>query len=219
MKTDMELRRDVQAELDWDPRFDARDIALAVKGGVVTLGGKVSSYAERNAVERATQSVAGVRAIANEIEVELEESAKRNDTELAAAAAASLRSHTAVPADNITVIVRNGWITLEGEVLLRFQADAAEKAVQNLWGIRGVINDIRMRAPPLATISNVKAKIEEAFRRHAQLDADTIRISLDNGTLILSGEVDTLRERNDAEEAAWAAPGVTKVDNQIHVRP
>jgi len=218
MKTDMELRRDVQAGLDWDPRFDARDIGIGVKDGVVTLTGKVSSYAERNAAEEATQAVAGVRAIANEIGIELHEAAKRDDTELAAAALSSLRSHVSVPADDIKVIVRDGWITLEGEVALRFQADVAEKAVQNLWGVKGVINNIRMRTPPLTTISDVKAKIEDAFRRHAQLDADTIRISLDDGTLILSGEVHSLRERNDAEAAAWAAPGITQVENRIHVQ-
>ena len=219
MKTDMQLRRDVEAELDWDQRFDASDIGVAVKDAVVTLTGKVTSYAERNAVEEATQAVAGVRAIANEIEIDLHDSAKRDDAELAADALFSLKSHILVPVDDIKVIVRSGWITLEGEVSLRFQADAAAKAVQNLWGVRGVINNIGLKVPPLTTTTDVKAKIEEAFRRHAQLDADTIRVSLDDGTLILSGEVHTLRERNDAEAAAWAAPGVTKVDNRIHVHP
>lgn len=194
------------------------DIAVGVKDAVVTLTGKVTSYAERNAVEEATQTVVGVRAIANEIEIELHESAKRDDRDLAAAAVSSLRSHVSVPADNIKVIVRGGWITLEGEVSLRFRADAAEKAVQNLWGVKGVINNITLRTPPLTTISDMKAKIEDAFRRHAQLDADTIRVSLDDGTLILSVEVHSLRERNDAEAAAWAAPGVTKVENRIHVQ-
>lgn len=94
----------------------------------------------------------------------------------------------------------------------------AEKAVQNLWGVKGVVNNITMRAPPQMTVSDVKAKIEDAYRRHAQLDADSIRVSLDDGTLTLSGEVHSLRERNDAEAAAWAAPGVTKVDNRLHVQ-
>ena len=123
-----------------------------------------------------------------------------------------------VPADDVQVIVRNGWITLEGEVYLRYQADTAEKAVQNLWGIKGVINNIRLRTPPATTVPDVKSKIEDAFRRHAQLDADAIRVSIDDATLILSGEVHSLRESNDAEAAAWAAPGVTKVENRIHVR-
>lgn len=219
MKTDMDLRRDVEAEIEWDPRFDASDIGVGVRDGVVTLTGKVTSYAERNAVEEATQTVAGVRAIANEIEIDLHDSAKRDDAELAADALVALKSHILVPVDDIKVIVRSGWITLEGEVSLRFQADAAAKAVQNLWGVKGVINNIGLKVPPLTTTTDVKAKIEEAFRRHAQLDADTIRVSLDDGTLVLSGEVHTLRERNDAEAAAWAAPGVTKVDNRIHVYP
>ena len=218
MKTDMELRRDVQAQLDWDPRFDARDIALGVKDGVVTLTGTVGCYAERAAAEEATQTVAGVRAIANDIEIGLQESSRRDDPEIAASALLALKSHASVPADSIKVIVSNGWITLEGDVSMRFQADLAEKTVQNLWGVKGVINNIRLRKPSLITVSEVKAKIEDAFRRHAQLDADTIRVSLDDETLILSGEVHSLRERNDAEAAAWAAPGVTKVDNRIHVQ-
>lgn len=179
MKSDTELRDDVEAELDFDPRFDARDIAVTVKDGVATLRGKVASYAEKSAAEEATQTVAGVRAIANEIEIELQESAK---------------------------------------VSLRFQSDAAEKAVQNLWGVKGVVNEIRLRTPPVTTVSDVKTKIEDAFRRHAQLDADAVHVSLEDGALILSGEVRSLRERNDAEAAAWAAPGIRKVENRIHVQ-
>ena len=165
------------------------------------------------------QAVAGVRATANEIEIHLHDSAKRDDAELAADALGSLQSHILVPAVDIKVIVRDGWITLEGAVSLRYQADAAEKVVQNLWGVKGVINNIRLKVPPLTTTTDVKAKIQDAFRRHAQLDADSIRVSLDDGTLILSGEVHSLRERNDAEAAAWAAPGVSKVENRIHVHP
>lgn len=218
MKTDMELRDDVQAELDWDPRFDSRNIGVSAKGGVVTLAGKVVTFAEKNAAEEATQAVAGVRAIANEIEVAPEESAKRDDGEIAAAALLSLKSNAFVPADQIKVIVRNAWITLEGEVPMRFQADMAEKAVQNLWGVKGVYNNITLRTLPQTTTVDVKSKIEDAFRRHAQLDADAIHVSVEDGTLILSGEVHNLRERNDAEAAAWAAPGVRKVDNRIHVQ-
>lgn len=217
MKTDAEVRDDVEAELDWDPRFDARNIGVSVKDGVVTLGGKVTSYAEKSAAEAAAQSVGGVRAIANEIEIELHESAKRDDSQIATAALAALKANTSMPADDVQVIVRSGWITLEGEVFLRYQATTAEKAVQNLWGVKGVINNIRLRTSPIATTSDVKSKIEDAFRRHAQLDADAIEVSLDDGTLILSGEVHTLRERSDAELAAWATRGVTTVENRIRV--
>ncbi len=219
MKTDMELRRDVQAELDWDPRFDSRGIGVSAKDGVVTITGTVTTYAEKNAVEEATQAVAGVRAIANEIEVALDESAERDDSEIAAAALGSLKSNASVPADSIKVIVRDGWITLEGEVSMRFQADMAEKAVQNLWGVKGVFNNITQRVLPQTTATDVKSKIEDAFRRHAQLDADAIGVAVKDGTLILSGDVHTLRERSDAEVAAWAAPGVRNVDNRIRVQP
>jgi osmotically-inducible protein OsmY len=218
MEADLRLRRDVQAALDWDPRFDARDIAISVKDGVVTLTGKVASFAEKNAAEEATQAVRGVGAIANEIEIALQEAAKRDDSHIAAAALAALRAHASIPADNIKVIVRNGWITLEGEVSLRFQHDTAEMAVQNLWGVKGVVNNITLRALPQATATDVKTKIEDAFRRHAQLDADAIRVSVDDGKLILSGEVHSLRERNDAEAAAWAAPGVRQIENRIRVQ-
>jgi osmotically-inducible protein OsmY len=219
MKSDAELRRDVQAELDWDPRFDSRDVAVTANNGVVTLAGKVSSYAERGAVEEATRRVAGVTAIANEIQVELYDATKRSDTDLAAAAIAALRAHAVVPANDIKIIVRDGWVTLEGEVSLRFQADIAEQAVAHLWGVKGVSNSIGMKTPLTTTVTDVKARVEDAFRRHAQIDADALHVSLEDGTLILTGEVRTLRERNDAEAAAWAAPGIRKVDNRIHVQP
>jgi osmotically-inducible protein OsmY len=218
MKADLELRRDVQAALDWDPRFDARDIAVSANEGVVTLAGNVASFAEKNAAEEASQEVSGVLAIANDIEIELPEAAMRDDSHIAAAALAALRAHASIPADNIKIIVRNGWITLEGEVSLRFRHDTAEMAVQNLWGVKGVVNNITLRALPQKTTADVRAKIEDAFRRHAQLDADAIRVSVEDGTLILSGLVHSLRERNDAEAAAWAAPGVRKVENQIRVQ-
>jgi osmotically-inducible protein OsmY len=220
MQTDAELRQHVLDELDWDPRFDARDIAVTAKDGVVTLSGKVTTFAEKSAAEEATQAVRGVRAIANEIEIEPQQAAQRDDTHIASAALVALKAHVAIPAADIKVIVRNGWITLEGEVPLRFQADMAEKTVQNLWGVKGVINNITLKTFPQtkAAAVDVKAKIQDAFRRHAQLDADAIQVSVDDGTLILSGSVHSLRERNDAEAAAWAAPGVRRIDNRIRVQ-
>lgn len=220
MQTDAELRQDVLDELDWDPRFDARDIAVTVKDGVVTLTGKVTTFAEKSAAEEATQDVRGVRAIANDIEIEPQQAAQRDDTHIARAALVALKAHVSIPAADIKIVVRNGWITLEGEVSLRFQADMAEKAVQNLWGVKGVINNITLKTflQPQAAAMDVKAKIQDAFRRHAQLDADAIQVSVDDGTLILSGSVHSLRERNDAEAAAWAAPGVRRIDNRIRVQ-
>lgn len=219
MKTDLELRHDVQAELDWDPRFDARDIGIGAKDGVVTLTGTVATYAEKNAAEEATQKVAGVRAVANDIEVVLEDAAKRSDSDIAAAALASIKSNVALPAEAIKVIVRDGWVTLEGEVPMRYQAEMAEHAVQNLWGVRGTFNNLVLKAPSLAVAIDARIKIEDAFRRHAQLDADAIAVSMHDGTLILTGEVHSLRERNVALAAAWSAPGVKSVENLIQVRP
>lgn len=217
MKSDMQLRGDVQAELDWDPRFDARDIAVTVKDGVVTLAGKVSSYAERVAAQEAAEKVTGVSAIANEIAVELRESTRRNDAELAADVLEAFRRNIVVPSEQVKAVVSDGWITLDGEVAIWRQKEAAQLAVRNLRGVRGVANNIVVR-PPQTTVEDVRAKIEDAFRRHAELDADSIRVSLDQGTLILSGEVHSLRQRNEAEAAAWSSPGVTKVDNRLHVQ-
>lgn len=219
MKTDIELREDVQAELDWDPRFDSRDIGTAAKDGVVTLTGKVSTYAEKNAAEEAAQKVAGVRAIANDIEVDLHDSAKRSDSDIAAAALAAIESNVALPANDIKVIVREGWITFEGEVSLRFQADMAEQAVQNLWGVKGVFNNLVLKAPSQATTLDVKSKIEDAFRRHAELDADAISVDIKEGALTLSGDVHSILERNIAAATAWATPGVRNVNNQIRIQP
>lgn len=219
MKTAIELRDDVEAELDWDPRFDARDIGVSAKDGVVTLTGTVATYAEKNAAEEAARAVAGVRAIANDIEVVLDDTAKRSDSDIAAAALASIKSNVALPAEAIKVIVRDGWITLEGEVPMRFQAEMAEQAVQNLWGIKGTFNNIVTKAPSLAAAIDAKIKIEDAFRRHAQLDADAIAVSVDHDKLILTSEVHSLRERDVALAAAWSAPGVKTVENLIRVLP
>jgi osmotically-inducible protein OsmY len=191
---------------------------VSAKDGVVTLTGKVASLAEKNAAEEAAEAVRGVRALANEIEIELPETARRDDSHIAAAALAALKAHASLPSSDIKVIVRDGWITLEGEVALRFQADTAERVVQNLWGVRGIINSLTLKPLPDATALDVKTKIENAFRRHAQLDADAIRVSVEGGKLILSGEVHSLRERNDAEAAAWAAPGVRQIENRIRVQ-
>lgn len=219
MKTAIELRDDVEAELDWDPRFDARDIGVSAKAGVVTLTGTVATYAEKNAAEEAVRAVAGVRAIANDIEVVLDDTAKRSDSDIAAAALASIKSNVALPGEAIKVIVRDGWITLEGEVPMRFQAEMAEQAVQNLWGIKGTFNNIVVKAPSLAAAIDAKIKIEDAFRRHAQLDANAIAVSVDHDKLILTGEVHSLRERDVALAAAWSAPGVKTVENLIRVQP
>jgi osmotically-inducible protein OsmY len=215
MKSDSQLLADVQAELDWDPSFDDRGIVVAAKDGVVTLAGSVHSYADKWSAENAAKSVAGVRAVANDIEVKLKAEARRTDRDIAEAAVSALRSNVTVPADDIKVIVNDGCVTLEGTVAMWYQKNAAETAVRHLWGVRAVRNHIAIKAKVYA--GDIRGKIHQSFKRHADKDADKIQIAIADGTVTLSGVVSTWREREDAESAAWAAPGVAHVKNLLSV--
>ena len=214
---DLQLRCDVEAELDWDNRLDSRQIGVAVKNGVVALSGYVGSYAEKRAAEEAVQSLSGVRAVANDIVIELPSTAHRTDAEIAESVIAALQDNVAVPADQLRVFVRDGWITLEGEVVMWFQKSAAEAAVNALPGVKGISNNITINTD--ASVEDVKTKIEDAFRRRAQLDARNIRVTASGGTVTLEGEVHSWGERQQAESAAWQAPGVSRVVDRISVRP
>lgn len=216
MKTDSQLMSDVQAALDWDPGFDNRGIVVAVKDSVVTLAGYVSSYADKWAAEKAAKNVAGVRALANDIEVKLGTAAQRPDKDIAEAAANALRSNVSVPASDIKAIVNDGWITLEGKVSLWYQKNAAENAVRNLWGVKGIINNIEIK--PQVRAGDVKSKIQQAFHRHATLDANKVNVAVTDGSVTLTGEVSTWYEHDEAAQAAWAAPGVMRVQNMLSVR-
>ena len=218
MKTaDLQLRHDVEAELDWDARLDSRQIGVAVKNGVVALSGHVSSYAERRAAEEAAQAVVGVRAVANDILVELPSASQRTDAEIAEAAVSALQTNVAVPASQIKLVVHDAWITLAGEVALWFQKNAAEAALVSLPGVKCISNNITLSSR--ASSSDVERKIEEAFRRRALLDAKSITIKTADGTVTLEGEVHSWQERQQAEIAAWQAPGVCQVIDNLHVRP
>jgi osmotically-inducible protein OsmY len=215
MKTDTQLMSDVQAELDWDPRIDDRGIVVAVKDGVVTLAGYVSSYADKWSAEKAAKGVAGVRAIANDIEVKLGTASQRPDKDIAEAAANALRANVSVPASDIKVIVNDGWITLEGNVTFWYQKSTAENAVRSLWGVKGISNNLELK--PQVRAGDVKSKIQQAFHRHATLDANKVNIAVTGGEITLTGEVSSWYEREEAERAAWAAPGVTRVQNTLSV--
>jgi len=215
MKTDSELRRDVERELEWDPSIDARNIGVAAKNGVVTLTGYVSSYADKWRAERIAKRVSGVTALANEIEVKL--STERTDPDIAEAARAALKADSRLPADRIKVIVERGWVTLEGTVDYYYQKSAAESDVRYIAGVRGVTNALVVT--PKVSPTDIRMKIEEALKRSAQLDANRISVETEGSKVILSGTVRSWAEREEAEMAAWAAPGVTEVENRIKVAP
>jgi osmotically-inducible protein OsmY len=214
MKSDNELRRDVERELEWEPAIDERRIGVSVMDGVVTLTGQVSTYAERWKAERAVERVAGVRGVANELEVRL--IGEHSDTEIARAAVDAFKWDTAVPANRIKVKVDDGWVTLTGDVRWDFQRRAAERAVRTLPGVKGIINLVNIN--PEVKPHHVKELIEATFRREAVLDARNIEVQVDGGEVTLRGTVRSWLERHEAEKAAWSAPGVTAVHNLIIVQ-
>ena len=213
MKTDDELRRDVEEELEWEPSVDHREIGVAVKDGVVALTGVAPTYSARYRAEWATERVAGVKGVANDIEVHTV--AKRTDADIAADAVHLLEWNNTVPRNRVTVEVDNGWLTLKGEVDWQFERQAAEQAVRDLHGVKGVSNAITMTTR--LTPGDVKLEIQRSFKRAASFDAAGVNVEVDGGEVTLSGTVHTWVERSEAERAAWRAPGVSSVHNLVRV--
>ena len=213
-QTDAQLHDAVQRQLDWEPEIKAGAVAVTASDGVITLTGFAGSYAEKLAAEQTVKRVRGVRAVANDIHVRRRDEC--TDPQIAKDAVHALRTHTSVP-NRITVTVRDGFLTLDGTVEWMYQKSAAESAVKYLKGVRGVSNLIRIS--PALSAGEVKTKIEEALRRSAEVDARRVHVDAHDSTVTLSGEVQSWAEKQEAEQAAWAAPGVTHVENHLIVTP
>ena len=218
MKADSQVQRDVQAELSWEPSIRDAEIGVAAKDGVVTLSGYVDTFAEKYMAERAAERVSGVRAIADDLKVKLPAAFQRSDTEIAHAVVEALRADIQVPDDRIKAKVDGAWVTLEGDVEWQYQKSAAERAVRYLAGVVGVSNLLILK-PKRASTLEVSNKIRDALRRNAELDAERIVVEAADGRVTLKGWVRSYAERQDAERAAWAAPGVTSVDDKISINP
>jgi osmotically-inducible protein OsmY len=217
MRTEADIERDVKEELKWDPDLDATDIAISVHDGVVTLAGFTKSYTDKYEAEAAAKRVAGVVGVANDIEVRLPALDERPDPDIARDAVAAIKSHLPISSERIKVVVKNGWVTLEGQAEWQYQRNTAETSVRRIKGVKGVTNSIVLK--PRAEPNEIKKKIQEAFKRNAEVDANRITVEANGSEVILKGSVRSWIEREEAERAAWAAPGVTKVEDRIVVSP
>jgi osmotically-inducible protein OsmY len=217
MKTDADIKRDVEAELKWDPQIDETDIAVKVNGGAVTLSGYARNYLERHQAEQTAKRVAGVAAVANDIQVRLRSIARPTDPEIAREAIAALKFELPIAWEKIKVLVDNGHARLEGNVEWYFQREQAEAAIRRVNGVLSLRN--HMTVVPTVRPADIKLKIERAFKRSAEVDASHITVDTSGTEVTLRGEVRTWAERDQAQQSAWSAPGVTNVTNNLRVSP
>ncbi len=215
MKTDSQLQKDVMAELEWEPRVEHANIGVAAKDGVVTLSGNVSNYASKLAAEKAARRVKGVRGLAEEIEVRFSTDAKTADPDIAKRIADMFDWNVTIPKGKISVKVEHGWVTLSGEVSYHYHRQAARDLASRISGVKGVSNLIEVRKMP--SPYDIRQSILDAFKRSADLDSSTINVVADGNTIKLSGKVHSGYERRIAERAAWAAPGVNRLEDNIMI--
>jgi osmotically-inducible protein OsmY len=212
-RNDEQIQKDVLAELKWDARVAPNEIGVAVKDGIVTLTGMVDSFAKKSAAEEAAHRVRGVKAVANDIKVKLPVSSERTDDDIARAIVHGLEWDAFIPIDRLDVTVSQGWVTLKGDVEWQYQKQDAERVVRRIQGVKGVSNLITVKPRILPT--ELKQKIEEALIRSAKTDAQRIVVETQGSKVILKGTVHSWAEREEAEQVAWNAPGVTEVDDRL----
>jgi osmotically-inducible protein OsmY len=215
MKNDSQIQKDVMDELKWQPILNAAEIGVSVKKGIVTLSGIVNNNIKKVSAENAARNVAGVKAIAEDIQIGVSPFFSRTDTEIAEAVVDALKASVSVPGEKIKTRVEDGIVTLDGEVDWDYQRKAAGRVTEVLSGVRKVYNYINLK--PVVTPANIKQKITAAFHRSATLDAEKITVDVISGKAILTGKVRSFAEREDAENAAWAAPGVLSVENKLEL--